>query len=311
MRASDREAVTTLCAQMWDGHDYIPQVFDDWLAHSHGQFTAVIDEDRDALIGIGKLTSITERDWWIEGLRVDSRYRGRGVGRRLHAYHVDLWQQLSPPTSAVRLLTDSDNLIVHRFSERAGFRLMGEVLPYRAESIRAPHSFRKANLPVMLNSEGVKHLLDNPSDSAPAALTENDRIDFSLIERSHYYQSHHHLYQTQTLWRWAELTPQALAQRDMWLWREGRGLIIIEDVEETDNPVSAPCLYIDFVGVEQNDLVECLCDARALASSFNRPFVGVGFSLSDTILIEALTEAGYARAWSEGSLYLYEKRNHS
>ncbi len=279
MRASDREAVTTLCAQMWDGHDYIPQVFDDWLAHSHGQFTAVIDGDRDALIGIGKLTSITERDWWIEGLRVDSSYRGRGVGRRLHAYHVDLWQQLSPPTSAVRLLTDSDNLVVHRFSERAGFRLMGEVLPYRAEVVNIPHSFRKI-----------------------------ENADFSLIERSHYYQSHHHLYQTQTLWRWAELTPRALAQRDMWLWREGRGLIIVEDVEETDNPVSAPCLYIDFIGVERNDLVECLRDARALASSFNRPFVGVGFSLSDTILIEVLTEAGYARAWSEGSLYLYEKR---
>jgi GNAT superfamily N-acetyltransferase len=294
MRASDRQAVTTLCAQMWDGHDYIPQVFDDWLAHPIGQFTAVIDEVRDALIGIGKLTSITERDWWIEGLRVDSNYRGRGVGRRLHAYHVDLWQQLSPPTSAVRLLTDSDNLVIHRLSERAGFRLMGDVLPYRAESIHAPHSFRKASSPVMLNSEGVKHL--------------NDRIDFSLVQRSHYYQSHHHLYQTQTLWRWAELTPHTLTQNNIWLWREGRGLIIAEDVEETDNPVNAPCLYVDFVGVEQNDLVECLRDARALASSFNRPFVGVGLLLTDSILIEALTQAGYERAWKEGSLYLYEKR---
>ena len=279
MRASDRQAVTTLCAQMWDGHDYIPQVFDDWLAHSLGRFTAVIDEDRKALIGVGKLTSITERDWWIEGLRVDSNYRGRGVGRRLHAYHVDLWQQLSPPASAVRLLTDNDNLVIHRFSERAGFRLMGEVLPYRAESIHAPHSFRKT-----------------------------DQADFSLVERSHYYQSHHHLYQTQTLWRWAEITAQSLVQNNVWLWREGRGLIIVEDIEETGNPLNAPCLYIDFVGVAQNDLVECLRDARALASSFNRPFVGVGLLLTDSILIEALTQAGYERAWKEGSLYLYEKR---
>lgn len=279
MRASDREAVTTLCAQMWDGHDYIPQVFDTWLTHPIGQFTAVIDDDRDALIGVGKLTSITDRDWWIEGLRVESSYRGKGVGRRLHAYHVDLWQQISPPTSSLRLLTDHDNHIIHRFSEQAGFRLLGGVVPYRAEAINAPHSFRK-----------------------------NDNVDFSFVERSHYYHSHHHLYQTQTLWRWAELTPETAIQDELWLWREDQGLLIVESVEHTDNPLNAPCLYIDFLGVAQEDLVRCLRDARALASSFHRPLVGVGLSLSDTILIEALTEAGYERAWNEGSLYLYEKR---
>lgn len=281
MRASDREAVVTLCAQMWDGHDYIPQVFDDWLAHPLGQFTAVIDDDRHTLIGIGKLTSITEGDWWIEGLRVESSYRGKGLGRRLHAYHVDLWQQISPPTASLRLLTDSDNYAVHHLCKDVGFHHLGAVVPFRAEVINTPHSFRKS-----------------------------DKDDFSLVERSHYYQSHHRLYQTQTLWRWAELTPQALAQRNVWHWRESRGLIIVEDVEETDNPVNAPCLYIDFIGAQQSDLVECLRDARALASSFNRPLVGVGLSLSDTILIAALTEAGYKRAWNEGSLYLYEKRNH-
>jgi hypothetical protein len=99
-----------------------------------------------------------------------------------------------------------------------------------------------------------------------------------------------------------------LAQSDVWLWRDGKGLIIVEEIDEADSPVNAPCLFVDFVGVEQNDLVECLRDARALAASFNYPVVGVGLSLSDTILIEALTEAGYTRAWNEGSLYLYEKR---
>lgn len=286
MRPSDREAVTTLCAQMWDGHDYIPQVFDHWLAHSLGQFTAVIDEDRDSLIGVGKLTSITDRDWWIEGLRVDSNYRGRGVGRRLHAYHVDLWQQLSPPTSSLRLLTDSDNHAIRHLCDDAGFRHLGAVAPYRAESINAPHSFRKAPPSVMLNSQEVKH----------------------LVERSHYFHTHHHLYQTQTLWRWAELTPQAFAQSDVWLWREGRGLIIVEEASAADSPLNAPCVFVDFVGAAKEELVECLKEARGLAASLNRPAIGVGLSLSDSILIDALTEAGYERAWTEGSLYLYEKR---
>ena len=279
MRLSDHEAVTTLCAQMWDGHDYIPQVFDAWLAHTQGQFTAVLDEEHHTLIGVGKLTSITDRDWWIEGLRVDSRYRGKGVGRRLHAYHVDLWQQISPPSSALRLVTDSDNYAVHHLCDDAGFVQLGAVTPFRAEALNAPHSFR-----------------------------QSDKGDFSLVERSHYYHSHHHLYQTQTLWRWAELTAQALSQRDVWLWREGKGLIIVEDVEDADNPLSAPCLFIDFIGVEQSDLVGCLRDARALAASFTRSVIGIGLSLSDTVLIEALTKSGYTRAWDEGSLYLYEKR---
>ena len=278
MRADDRHAVTTLCAQMWDGHDYIPQVFDDWLAHPRGQFTAVIDDDRDALIGIGKLTSITERDWWIEGLRIDPAYRGQGMGRRLHAYHVDLWQQISPPTSSLRLLTDHDNHIIQRFSEQAGFRLLGEVVPYRAEAIHAPHSFRKS-----------------------------DTVDFSLVERSHYYQTHQHLYQTQTLWRWAELTPQALSQREVWLWREGRGVIIVE-VATADNPLNVPCVFVDFVGAAESELVDYLKEARGLAASLNHSEIGLGLLLSDSILIEALIAAGYSPAWTEESLFLYERR---
>lgn len=278
MRPSDREAVTTLCAQVWEGHDYIPQVFDNWLSHTHGQFTAGVEAEKDRLICIGKLTCITEKDWWIEGLRVDPAYRGKGVGRRLHAYHVDLWQQLSPPASALRLVTDYDNHIMHRLCQSSGFRHLGAVLPYRAEALHAPHSFRK-----------------------------NDRIDFSVVERSHCYQTHHHLYQTQTLWRWAELTPHALSQREVWLWREGRGLIIVE-AATADNPLNVPCVFVDFVGAAESELVECLKEARGLAASLNHAEIGVGIMSSDSILIEALIAAGYSPAWTQESLSLYERR---
>jgi GNAT superfamily N-acetyltransferase len=282
MRVSDHASMLKLCAQIWDGNDYIPLVWDDWLSHTSGQFTTITD-DRDAFIGFGKLTSITERDWWIEGIRIDPAFQGQGVGRRLHQYHLDLWQRLSPPRASVRLLTDHDNHVMRHLSGRAGFRLLGDVVPFRAESVHAPHTFRKIS-----------------ADEA--------RSFFSLVERSHYYQTHHRLGGTFTLWRWAEVSRELLANYDIWLWREGRGLLLIEDVDYSDNPVNAPCTFVDFIGAAQDDLAGCLQDARALSSSLNRSVIGVGLLLSDTILIHALTEAGYTRAWNEGSLYLYEKR---
>jgi hypothetical protein len=49
VRPGDRAAVEAIAAQVWDGEDYLPQVFDDWLADPEGLFCAATIHDR--LIG--------------------------------------------------------------------------------------------------------------------------------------------------------------------------------------------------------------------------------------------------------------------
>ena len=37
-RTADRERVVEICAAIWEGHDYIPEVFDTWVQDPSGTF---------------------------------------------------------------------------------------------------------------------------------------------------------------------------------------------------------------------------------------------------------------------------------
>ena len=142
----------------------------------------------------------------------------------------------------------------------------------------------------------------SPDDSGP---------QFSLAERAHVFQPLFRLFSFNTLWRWAELTPPQLArlaaERRAWVWRGDRALLIAEDTVDDDTPPGAPSLFINFAGAGRDDLVEFLRDARALAFSIGRPSARIAASVKDEVLTDALTTAGFERAW-EDSLCLYEVR---
>ena len=40
-RPTDRDRVADLCRDVWEGHDYVPRVFDDWVSDSASAFQAV------------------------------------------------------------------------------------------------------------------------------------------------------------------------------------------------------------------------------------------------------------------------------
>lgn len=89
-----------LTKTIWEGEDYVPQVWDDWLADPHGQLS--VAEIGGRVVGLGKLTRLAPGEWWLEGLRVDPQWQGRGIGRALHEYHVGLWRKMGD-SSALRL----------------------------------------------------------------------------------------------------------------------------------------------------------------------------------------------------------------
>lgn len=85
MRISDRERMIEIVKGIWDGHDYLPLVFDSWVNDKKGMFVAAVDKD-DELVGFEKLTMLSEEDAWIEGLRKDMSSGVKGVGRFLTQY---------------------------------------------------------------------------------------------------------------------------------------------------------------------------------------------------------------------------------
>lgn len=115
---TDRPAVEAICAQIWEGEDYVPQVWDEWLADHYGQL--VVAELESRVVGLAKLSRLADDEWWLHGLRVDPAYRRRGVAGRLQAHLVEKARQIGRGT--VRYGTHSLNEPVHRIGARIGFR---------------------------------------------------------------------------------------------------------------------------------------------------------------------------------------------
>ena len=81
VRPADRDRVVELCRDIWDGHDYVPRVFDDWVSDSASAFQAV--ELDGIVVGLQRLRPYASGLLWYEGLRVASSHRRQGLARHM------------------------------------------------------------------------------------------------------------------------------------------------------------------------------------------------------------------------------------
>jgi len=81
MRAADRERVVEISRDIWDGHDYLPRVFDGWLADAGATFQAA--ELDGVVVGVQRLRPFAPGLVWYEGLRVASTHRRHGLARAM------------------------------------------------------------------------------------------------------------------------------------------------------------------------------------------------------------------------------------
>jgi GNAT superfamily N-acetyltransferase len=72
-----------ICRDVWDGHDYIPRVFDEWLADAGAAFQAA--EVDGVVVGLQRLRPYAQGLVWYEGLRVASTHRRQGLAREMLA----------------------------------------------------------------------------------------------------------------------------------------------------------------------------------------------------------------------------------
>lgn len=81
VRPADRERVVELTRDVWNGHDYVPRVFDDWVSDSASAFQAL--ELDGIVVGLQRLRPYAPGLLWYEGLRVASSHRRQGLARHL------------------------------------------------------------------------------------------------------------------------------------------------------------------------------------------------------------------------------------
>jgi predicted PurR-regulated permease PerM/GNAT superfamily N-acetyltransferase len=209
-RKSDTGDVLALTARMWEGHDYIPRVWSDWLADRSG-ILAVAERDGKA-VGIGKLTRMTPEEWWLEGLRVHPEYQGLKIGSQLFEYLVEGWKKRGG--GAIRLATSSERVPVHHLCGRLGFRRVETFLLMAA----AP------------TAQGESAFEPIAEADVPAAL--------AFAEKATSVRNPSHL--VNTGWRWGRLTENRLREfirrGHAWWWKDRAAVLLLYDAEYENKP---------------------------------------------------------------------------
>jgi GNAT superfamily N-acetyltransferase len=115
MRPADRARVMELTRDVWDGHDYVPRVFDDWVSDSASAFQAI--ELDGIIVGLQRLRPYATGLLWYEGLRVASSHRRQGLARYMLQSAID--QAREQNFREIRLATG--NPAAAKLFEEAGF----------------------------------------------------------------------------------------------------------------------------------------------------------------------------------------------
>ncbi|GEM_PF-420647 len=137
-RAEDREAVFAFCARTWgDDGDYIPYVWDKWLADMNGDSAlhgVVLVATLDGRpVGITHVRMLSDDEAWIEGVRVDPAERRTGVGRALIGHALKAAQAFG--ATVARFFTDETNVASQQLFARFGFTRIAQMLRYAAPAL--------------------------------------------------------------------------------------------------------------------------------------------------------------------------------
>lgn len=276
-RPTDRPGVEAICAQIWEGHDYVPEVWDEWLADPHGELTVV--ERKGRIVALGKLTRLADDEWWLEGLRVDPAYRGLGVARLLQAHQIEVAERVGK--GVLRLGTASDNYAVHHNIARDGFRRVAAFYYCGAD------------------------ILPGSCPLQPLGRRDLKRV-WQLIENSTALQRAGGLYEVS--WQWMRLTPERLAahlaKKEVWGIKLDDRLAAVAIVPRLDREEQQR-LVVGYIGGEPAAVTALARGLRILAGQQGLQGVRIK-PPDDPALLQALEAAGVQRE-DEFSLWIFER----
>jgi GNAT superfamily N-acetyltransferase len=272
----DTADMLELTRHIWEGNDYLPQVWSDWLADSEG-FLAVA-EFNGRVVGISMLECFQPGEWYLAGLRVHPEMEGHRIAGRLHEYMLEYWYR-HHGRGVIRLATHNPK--VKHLCERTGFHCIGEFTIFVSPSL----------------PETVETFTPLLADQVDQAL--------KLTYSSPVFDWHARLYGHG--WSWCDPQPkyivEAIEKGRAWLWQDGLGVLVTE--EDSNEAGSVP--VISLLGCPEKNLTDLLLDYRRLAGMQGNKQASWVASLHPE-LQPYLLEAGFHRDWDK-ALSVYELSN--
>ena len=130
-RPDDRPAMERVCAQTFDWGDYVPSVWNDWLADELS--LVLVGEQGGSVVALSKITFQASGQVWLGGMRVHPDHRRRGIAGRFLEFSLDYTRQRG--ARVVRLGTSQRNTAVQRMMARAGMTRVGSYVLWTAEAL--------------------------------------------------------------------------------------------------------------------------------------------------------------------------------
>ena len=137
----DHDQVKALCETIWEGNDYVPEIFPTWISDSLSTPLGIFqDKELVALANLEKVEGTTIG--WVEGLRVKEGHRQSGLGLKANEAIVKvakeqgiktLWYATSSRNEASQLVAEKSGFI--KTNTTGYFRLY---IPYPAHSRPSP-----------------------------------------------------------------------------------------------------------------------------------------------------------------------------
>ena len=179
MRPADRDRVLEIASDVWEGNDYLPEVFDAWAADPGASFQAA--ELDGIVIGVHRLRPIARKIMFYEGLRVATEHRRQGVARAMVRRAIEESRLLG--FEQVRLFTGNPDAA--RLFASEGFRLVVDCATWTARRVEGGDPPRLASPSEASSLAG--RLRDDPALAAYGGVTPDWNgtldVDSSLLER--------------------------------------------------------------------------------------------------------------------------------
>lgn len=259
---------------IWEGHDYIPYVWKEWLANTDGLLA--VAEYGGRTVGMARVVRLADDQWWMEGFRVDPKYQGLRIGSHIHEY-IDRWW-LENGNGVVRLMTSSQRVQVHHLCDRLGYRKIAEVTSLGAEALDEDHELQPCS------PDEISSLVERLR-AAPTVAQTHGLLDLG--------------------WRFVtpciEVLQPFYSESGILQWRGGEGYLVTWEEQEEEEPT----LSLGLVACEWEALPHLLRAARALAAERHLKRV-IWLAPRHPEVIRLAEMAGFTSLW-ENSGYLYQK----
>lgn len=136
----DRETILEMSRSIWGGNDYLPAVWDRWVADRDGVLLTVTLDGKP--VGCSKITLLSPGEVWLEGLRLHPVLHGQGLSHRIHAATFREALRLKP--RSIRYSTWIGNEASRHIAETHGFWMVAQTSWMWGEAARRRLRSRRA-----------------------------------------------------------------------------------------------------------------------------------------------------------------------